>query len=370
MLHQLYADNYKCLVNFELPLKDLTLLVGPNGAGKTSVFDVVFRLRRVLVDGIKIGERDAFPTSTLTRWDTRDVQSFGLHVEVDGDRFHYQLEVKHERATGRARILSEQLHASEQPLFSCELGEAQLYRDDHSEGPQLSVDWEESFLARVSAGRDNKRLNRFMDFMRSLVVCGLHPPSFVAESVRESTVLVRDGANFADWYRHLVQERTELVVDFASNLKEVLQDFRGIRMEKVGEDTRAMLVSWNGREGYTLRFDEISDGQRVLIVLYALIGLAGDQGVTLFLDEPDNYAALAEIQPWLMALVDACGNGKCQAIVCSHHPELIDYLGTDKGILLDRTDSGVTRTRDLSAMELEGELRLSQVVARGWLGDA
>ena len=38
MLHQLYADNYKCLVNFELPLKDLTLLVGPNGAGKTSVF--------------------------------------------------------------------------------------------------------------------------------------------------------------------------------------------------------------------------------------------------------------------------------------------------------------------------------------------
>ena len=369
MLHQLYADNYKCLVNFELPLQDLTLLLGSNGAGKTSVLDVVFRLRRVLVDGIKIGEREAFPTSTLTRWDTRSVQSFGLDVEVEGDRFHYQLAVEHERATGRCVIESEQLQADGRPLFSCLFGEVQLYRDDHSKGPRLSVNWEESFLARVSTGRNNRRLNRFMNFMRGLTVCALHPQSIAAESAHESTLLQRDGANFADWYRHLVQERTELVVDFTSSLKDVLQDFRGIRMEKVGEDTRAMLVSWRGRESYTLRFDEISDGQRVLIVLYALIGLAGDRRVTLFLDEPDNYTALSEIQPWLMALVDACGSGNCQAIVCSHHPELIDYLGTDKGILLDRTDSGVTRIRDLSAMELKGDLRLSQLVARGWLGE-
>ena len=369
MLHQLYADNYKCLVNFELPLKALTLLLGPNGTGKTAVLDVIFRLRRVLVDGIKVGAREAFPTSTLTRWDMRDVQLFGLEVEIEGDRFLYQLAVRHQRTTGQSRIETEQLGFNGMPLFSCSRGKVQLYRDDHSEGPRLTVGRQESFLARVSTGSDHKR-NRFIDFMRDLMVCALHPQSFAAESMRESTLLERDGANFADWYRHLVQERTELVVDFASNLRDVLQDFRGIRMEKVGEDTRAMLVSWRGPEGYTLRFDEISDGQRVLIVLYALIGLAGDRSVTLFLDEPDNYTALAEIQPWLMALVDACGTGKCQAIVCSHHPELIDYLGTDKGILLDRTDSGVTRTRDLSAMELEGELRLSQLVARGWLGEA
>jgi len=37
MLQRLYVDNYKCLVNFELPLQELSLLLGPNGAGKTSV---------------------------------------------------------------------------------------------------------------------------------------------------------------------------------------------------------------------------------------------------------------------------------------------------------------------------------------------
>ena len=37
MLERLYVDNYKCLVNFELPLQELTLLLGANDAGKTSL---------------------------------------------------------------------------------------------------------------------------------------------------------------------------------------------------------------------------------------------------------------------------------------------------------------------------------------------
>ena len=48
MLQRLYADNYKCLVNFSLPLQELSPLLEPNGAGKTSVLDIVFALRRLL----------------------------------------------------------------------------------------------------------------------------------------------------------------------------------------------------------------------------------------------------------------------------------------------------------------------------------
>ena len=51
MLQKLYIDNYKCLVNFDLPLQELSLLLGPSGAGKTSVLDVVFALRRLLGEG-------------------------------------------------------------------------------------------------------------------------------------------------------------------------------------------------------------------------------------------------------------------------------------------------------------------------------
>lgn len=42
MFKRLYVDNYKSLVNFELPLDELTLLFGLNGVGKTSILEVIF----------------------------------------------------------------------------------------------------------------------------------------------------------------------------------------------------------------------------------------------------------------------------------------------------------------------------------------
>ena len=367
MLKSLYVDNYKCLVNFELPFRDVTLLLGANGSGKSSVLDVVHRLRQLLVSGTAVGEPDAFPLSTLTRWDQRGVQTVALDLDVDGEAFKYRLEVEHERETARARVKLESLATAEGPLFRCELGEAQLYRDDHSEGPRLSVDWKESFLARVSGGKDNKRLGRFMDFMRGLVICGLHPPSFVASANRESAMLQRDGSNFAAWYRHFVQEQPELAVDIAAKLRSAIDGFRGLRLERAGADSRTMQVTFAGDCGdYTLQLDEISDGERALMVLYALLGLASEQPSTLLVDEPDNYLALPEVQPWLMALCDACDNAKHQAIVCSHHPELIDYFGAERGLLLERTSGGVTRARDASTIAARDGLRLSEHVARGW----
>jgi hypothetical protein len=84
------------------------------------------------------------------------------------------------------------------------------------------------------------------------------------------------------------------------------------------------------------------------------------------LDEPDNYIALAEIQPWLIELADACGEEVPQAVLCSHHPELIDYLGGDRGLILRRESSGATTVRPASELAVEGGLKLSEVIARGW----
>jgi len=84
MIRRLYIDNFKCLVNFELNLQDLTLLVGPNGVGKTSVLDVVFALRQLLAGTAKVTDLGAFPTSTLTRWQKRNMQVFELDAVLEG----------------------------------------------------------------------------------------------------------------------------------------------------------------------------------------------------------------------------------------------------------------------------------------------
>ncbi|MCB9527489.1 MAG: ATP-binding protein [Myxococcales bacterium] len=127
-----------------------------------------------------------------------------------------------------------------------------------------------------------------------------------------------------------------------------------------------MVVFRNGDVKFELRLDELSDGQRGLLALYALLHLTAGQGFSLFLDEPDNYIALPELQPWLLALSRACGDTLTQAVVCSHHPELIDYLGPESGLALEREPSGVTRVRPLIDLVPGDALKLSESIARGW----
>ena len=370
MFKRIYIDNYKSLVNFDLRLQELTLLVGQNGTGKTAVLDVVYALRRLLEGTAKVTDRDVFPPSSLTRWQERTVQCFRLDVELDGDAFHYRLDVEHDRRERRARIIHETLSKNEGILFNFELGDVRLYRDDHSEGPAFKSDWSESALARVVPVEENIALTRFLEFMRGVLVCRLNPPALGSEATGEDPTLARDGRNFVDWYRHLLQERPHLNPEYLDVLGRVLGGLRGLRLERAGVDTRVLTaVFGEADEAHEYRFHELSDGQRALTVLYAITLLAVE-GTALFIDEPVNYVGLREIQPWLIALADACGDASPQAVLCSHHPEVIDYMGGEQGVLLWRDGLGPTRTESLADRlansNRDTPLRLSQLMARGW----
>ena len=372
MIKRLYVDNYKCFVNFEVDLDPITLLLGRNGAGKTAILDIVLALRELLRGTAKVTDASVFPEKTLTRWQSRPIQTFKVEVELEGDAYVYRVEVRHDKERQRALIQTESLIANGGNLFSFVEGEVQLYRDNHSEGPRFGSDWTESALARVTERPDNQRLSRFLDFMRKVIVCGLYPKRFEPESATEDEMLHRDGRNFSGWYRHMSQERPDLVEEYTDAMRDVIDGFQRINLPKAGLDTRAFMMKFlEGKEKYELRFDEVSDGQRTLSALYALTCFAAGDGYTLFLDEPDNYVALAEIRPWLMNIEDICGESLHQAVICSHHPEYIDYIGGNNGVLMTRENSGATRAGRIaeevkSGLSEDNSLRLSELVARGW----
>lgn len=367
MLKRLYVDNYKCLINFALPLEELTLLLGANGAGKSAVFEVMHALRALLSGTVRITDREIFPPSTLPRWQSLPKQSIECELLLDGDSMLYELQIEHELDKKLSRVLVERLTQDGQPLFEFIEGEVTLYRDDHSQGPTFPTDWSESALARVSFRKDNRKLTRFVEHMRRILVCKLNPGSLVTETANDEPMLARNGENFASFYRHLSQERPDLLHEYFQDLRGAIPTFQRIALSKAGQDTSACVAHFNGDSArYDLRLDELSDGQRALIVLYALIRLTHDQGYTLLLDEPDNYLALSEIQPWLLALKDLCGSVIPQAVLTSHHPEIIDYLGAEAGVWLERKGGGATLARRLDLRE-EEPLTLSERIARGWV---
>ena len=51
-------------------------------------------------------------------------------------------------------------------------------------------------------------------------------------------------------------------------------------------------------------------------------------------------------------------------IILSHSPEVIDYVGPAGAILLERPEGGHTR---IGTLPTGGALRLSELMARGWL---
>ena len=366
MLERLEVDNYKCLVGFELDLDELTLLLGVNGAGKSSVLDVVLATRQLLSGGCRVTDATVFPSSTLTRWGVGNWQSVEMHARLGGETFNYRLEVEHEVATKRARIMRERLTVEQRALFEFIDGDVRLYRDDHTSGPEFSSDWSESALARVVPAPDNTRLTRFLEFVRGIVVCRLHPPAFRTEVDGEAGVLSVDGANFGAWYRSVLQEHPHLGADFNRALGEVIDGLYALRLVPVGIDTRALAVTFkDGDRSFDLYFGELSDGQRALVALYGLLHLVQGPATAVFLDEPDNYVALAEIQPWAAALASACGETMGQAVLCSHHPELIDYFGGESGRLMWRDAYGAVAV-GAPQHQLTGPLKLSEAIARGW----
>ena len=173
--------------------------------------------------------------------------------------------------------------------------------------------------------------------------------------------------NFVAWYRRVSQERLGAAADLLDDLREVLPSLESLSLIRTGEDARALEAVFGGahkRSRY--RLGQLSDGQRALIALYCLLRFCGDgtARASLFVDQPDSYISLREVQPWVVALSEALGDTLEQAVVISHHPVTIDHLG-GKARWFFRDDDGPARVKH-EPPSSSGPASYSDVVARGW----
>ena len=361
MLKRLYVDNYKCLINFDIRFGALTLLLGANGCGKSAVFEVIGKLRDFIRGDARVG--DLFSATDITSWSRKTEQFFELEIDISGGRCLYRLVVEHELERHWARVKTEELTFDDKPLFTFNEGEVRLYRDDHSEGPTYSFNWHQSGLAPVAERHDNTRLCAFRQEVGKFVTLFLQTRHIKVGSDLPFDRLNDSGDNFASWYQGHLQEYPSRIFAAMNRLRNVLPGFVDLRLAQKGSDYRELQVEFAAQDrpvGHVYRFDKLSDGQRALIVLYLLL-FAHDAGETLFLDEPDNYITLPEMQPWLAEMEDGCGDTLPQTVLISHHPEAIDFL-YDKAVWLGREPDRHTRILEIKNDTM---LKISELYAQG-----
>jgi energy-coupling factor transporter ATP-binding protein EcfA2 len=385
MLKRIYADNFKCLVGFEWEPgpAHVNLMLGPNGSGKTTVFECLERVRAFATGDGKVDE--LFPPSTLTQWQDVPIQSFAIEWEREGEVFHYELAIVHTKNRVHQEVRHERLSVDGKPLLRFETGEVHLYGENTSgEMSTYPFDPRQSAMASQPPLWNNTKLTWFRVALRRTKVLQIVPPMMDETSFEESPRPLGYFQNFVSWYRWISQDQG-MAFRLQKELTEVLPGFSHFKLEPYGPEAKLLKAFFQGQAGRAveLSFGSLSDGQRMLIALYALLhGLAAQPEETygndlpselLCLDEPDNFIASREIQPWLTAVEDRLFETKARLLVISHHPESIDYaLIPSSGeaysaFWFSRGESGQTRVQPLVADE-PGGLKPSELAARGWLG--
>lgn len=366
MLRRVYIDNYRCFVNFELSLGSQQLILGLNGSGKSTLLEALNAIKELVTGATN---PDAlFSDSSRTRWQTLAQQTLELEVELK-TKYQFRLELDPWGTPPRTRIKREVVLCDGRPVFEFIEGEVHLYNDNFVHKVTYPFDWYRSALATVLPRPENQKLTAFKKWVENLHCLHLNPYVMSGKTEREAEDLSPDMSNFASWYRHMTQERADAASKLQEDLSSVIPGFESLDLRAVGGNVRTFAVRFGNtedrRERYTVTFDELSDGQRVLICLYALLNFVVDEKACVFLDEPENYIALPEIQPWLVELRDRIEEHGGQAILISHHPEIINYLAPETGLVFERTGAGPVRTRTYES-KTNPSLTPAEQMARGW----
>jgi predicted ATPase len=349
MIKRLYVDNYKCLVNFEIAPAQVACLVGPNGGGKSAVFGALQGLQGFLAGQLAA---DAFPTWTRTRWDRRASQRFELDLRgFEGTLFHYELVVRHDESSRRAVVEREAVSTNGALLYEHTGEEIRLFVDEPTATPRMVFpgDPRRSFLPLLQASPENKLLTAFKEWNARMWLFALRPSEISPDSTVESDMLSTDGKNFVSWYRTILQETPAAASQIWQDLRPIVPGLQAIKLQKLGVDARLLLLDCEiaGRP-FSLALGELSDGQRILLLHYAILHALAPAASLIVFDEPDNFVAEEEIQPWLSQMRDAIVDAKRGTLIAiSHHHRVIDYLAADQAWELRRAEEGPTRLQNI-----------------------
>jgi hypothetical protein len=294
-------------------------------------------------------------------------QTFELEVSLEDSSYVYRLVIDSHGDPPQARIVSESVKLNHKPIFEFESGSVRLFNDRFEIKVDYPSDTRRSAFANITDTKDNRKLLRFKEWFGNLLCFRINPFRMAARAESEDLYPWFDLSNFAAWYRHLWQSSPGDNERLWESLRAALDGFDILRLDRAGKDIRSLISQFKTLDGRTveLELNKLSDGQRCLIGLYTIVHFVLSKGHTVILDEPDNFIALREIQPWLNSVSDAIDENSGQVLIISHHPELMNQCAPDFGVRFLRDGMGPVRVKEFSG-EGYSSLLPSEIVARGW----
>lgn len=329
MIKSIKINNMKMFQNFSMTLPEgVSVIQGSNGCGKSALIELIYALTQLLAmpsssDRLAASVDTVFPLKLLTRWmiQKQGFADAALEMEIcsnEGKRpqvFKYELTVRYDFSTGKCRIENEILSLNSDRLVYFHVGTLEIVTDDNKT-IKFNSDWNLSGV--VTASRNNSKIREFGDLITKIFCLHLAPSAIKYSFERTEQSLNIDGSNFPAWRSYYASSHAENLSNIFEKCKYVIPGLISINDIKRGESQNLSIRVRYEKKDYDFSFDELSDGQRAVIILYSLLENVPSEAV-LFIDEPENYLAPSELQPWLNAINDIWEEKDIQVIVASHN---------------------------------------------------
>lgn len=361
MLKSFAAHNFRCFREFQVTLGRRQLLMGVNGTGKSAFFEALGLMRELVVREERA--EDVFQPEAFYRWKQNPQVSFELHFDLKGCEYVHKLTLRKDAGT----VVVEQ-ESLEGPGFDFRVHSGKATVTTAEGRRELSLDPKRAALGGHAMMEALPAVTRVASQYNKILCLRIRPEAMSARIFSEELRPRADFGNFASWYLHISRvEGGQVKQSLMQRLRAVLDGFQDLELRPVFRDEQRLIAVFrrNGGQTQEFQFDELSDGQRVLIALYTFLQVGFGEESIVCLDEPENYLALAEIQPWLLESMDRTEEAGAQLIVASHHPEVLNQMAPDSALIFYRDAHGEVRAKRFEHADYTG-LTPAELVARGW----
>jgi predicted ATP-dependent endonuclease of OLD family len=336
MITSIKIDNFKSLIDFELPLSKFNCLVGLNGAGKSTVLQAIDFLSQ-LVKGDITGWLEQ------RQWDKSDLNS-KLTKKSNID-FAVELTIPHGNpvkwsGSFNRRSLSctrEILLISDCLIFKVVDGRVSVTTDDP--GTKLLVEYEGSLISRLKLDDFPIYVHQFKSVMLRINSLDLISPALLRKSHKTSGGQLGLGGEKLSSYIHESGKANK--DNLTKLLQKVYGQLDGIETSALRSGSKELSITEHfGGTKLKSNAGHINDG---MLRLMAILSQLTNSSDFLLFDEIENG-----INPELIEfLMDLLVDTNHQVLITTHSPMVLNFLEDDVAkdgvIYLYKAQDGATK---------------------------
>ncbi|MEH2114427.1 ATP-binding protein [Nostoc sp. C052] len=363
MLQRLYIHNFRCLENFELPIKGISsaLLIGKNGSGKSttaSALEVLQSIGRGINRMRELEHLKLISPKDFARGRSDVPIRFEIEVLLDNKLYKYVLALELPAKFKELRVFEEQLLVSGEPIYSRKEAKVTLHNSSQNREAQFLVDWHLVALPVIQEQSETDPLRIFKIWLSRMIILAPIPSLMTGDSNGDTLEPKRDGSNFGEWFSGLLSRYPAAYTEVVQYLREVMPDIKDFLNELIGKDSKSMIVRFQeNNANLSVDFEALSDGEKCFFLCSVVLAANESYGpLFCFWDEPDNYLAISEVGHFLTSLRRSFRNVG-QILVTSHNPEAIRKFSNENTFVLDRKSHlEPTLIRLLSDLSIQSDL--------------